>query len=125
MSGSNVRGELRIDHSQHETHPPREPWKSSVFLQTHRLLENPALLLPHHPVRKTINPTIRGTKQRAEPGHRWLRVVSASHHAPAVPLSSNALHRLHFFRNIRRLPRLNVHVYGGTPHNQILPLNQI
>ncbi|GLD47214.1 uncharacterized protein AKAME5_000143400 [Lates japonicus] len=51
--------------------------RGCILIFRHRMREKPALLLPHHPVRKTINPAIREQSTELSPGYRWLRVTSA------------------------------------------------
>ncbi|XP_038563546.1 uncharacterized protein LOC119894906 [Micropterus salmoides] len=69
-------------------HRPKGCWESGrqlpgsdnrgcILIFQHRMPEKPALLLPHHPVWKTINPAIREQSTELSPDHRWLPVVSA------------------------------------------------
>lgn len=75
-------------------HRPKGCWESGrqlpgsdnrgcILIFRHRMLEKPAPLLPHHPIRKTINPAIREQSTELSPGHRWFASRISSHHPPA------------------------------------------
>lgn len=68
-------------------HRPKGCWESGrqlpgsdnrdcILIFRHRMLEKPAPLLPHRPVRKTINPVVWEQSTERSLGHRWLRIIS-------------------------------------------------